>query len=176
MTIKCPKGQHEGFSKKLVLRAILDNMNGLMWGWQCTCSENQTAAAFLALINTTMVLPAHVSVWAVRCIYLQTSMFHTRFTLPALQWRIAFLQSYIFRWTCVEFEERENPLHAWPVPWQAETDPNERVERFLVIWTFSASDSDAIGTLSDNGRFSNRRQTLLYIRGQILLSLINHPF
>ena len=167
MTIKCPKGQHEGFSKKLALSAILDNMNGLMWGWQCTCSENQTAAAFLALINTTMVLPAHVSVWAVRCIYLQTSMFHTRSTLPALQWRIAPLQSYIFRWTCVEFEERENPLHAWPVPWQAETDPNERVERFLVIWTFSASDSDAIGTLSDNGHFSNRRQTLLYIRGQI---------
>ena len=54
MTIKCPKGQHEGFSKKLALSAILDNMNGLMWGWQCTCSENQTAAAFLALINTTM--------------------------------------------------------------------------------------------------------------------------
>ena len=75
MTIKCPKGQHEGFSKKLALSAILYNMKGLMWGWQCTCSENQTAAAFLALINTTMVLPAHVSVWAVRCIYLQTSMF-----------------------------------------------------------------------------------------------------
>ena len=176
MTIKCPKGQHEGFSKKLALSAILDNMKGLMWGWQCTCSENQTAAAFLALIYTTMLLPAVVSVWAVRCIYLQTSMFHTRSTLPALQWRIALLKIYIFRWTCVEFEERENPLHAWPVPWQAETDPNERVERFPVIWTFSASDSDAIGTLSDNGRFSNRRQTLLYIRGQILLSLINHPF
>ena len=59
--------------------------------------------------------------------------------------------------------KRENPLHAWPVPWQAETDPNERVERFLVIWTFSASDSDAIGTLSDNGRFSNRTNSTDFI-------------
>ena len=109
MTIKCPKGQHEGFSKKLALSAILDNMKG----WQCTCSENQTAAAFLALINTTMVLPAHVSVCAVRCIYLQTSMFHTRFTLPALQWRIAFLQSYIYSDELVSNLKREK-IHCMP--------------------------------------------------------------